>query len=96
MNLNPVDVNFQEVSNFQKNIIGWAGIAITLIGGFVTLNNKVEANTLKVQRVEAVTDKLEKNNQNVSTQINSLRIEILTGFNDLKLQLKDKADREAN
>lgn len=82
-----------KISDFQKNIIGWVGIAITFISSFVALNSKVSANELKINTVEKRMDKIEENNINIPKLIHEQHIEILKELNEIKLQLKDKEDR---
>jgi uncharacterized protein YkvS len=85
-----------KVSNLTENIkmlMTAAGLVIVLMGGLIHLHIKVNTNTVRVEKVEIEVKELEKENQQILTLLNNIRIENLNNFNDIKIQLKDKADR---
>ncbi|WP_017732704.1 hypothetical protein [Nafulsella turpanensis] len=84
----------KDISSFQKNIIGWIGISITLIAGLISMHSRISENSLRIQKNEQVIEALQKDNRKIFELMNQMRLENLQNFTDIKLQLKDKADKK--
>lgn len=87
-------MGMKDVSDFQKNLIGWIGIAIALVGGLVTMHTRINENSLRIDRSEQVIQELQKDNRKIFELMNQMRVENIQNFSEIKLQLKDKADKQ--
>ena len=86
--------NTETATDFQKNLIGWIAISITLIGGLVSMHTRINANELRIHRNEQVIQQLVIDQKKTYDLISQMRVENLQGFHDLKMQLTTKQDKE--
>ena len=87
-------MSIKDVTDFQKNLIGWIGILIALVGGLITMHSRISENSIRIQRNEQVITELQKDNRKIFELMNQMRLENLENFHDIKMQLTTKADKK--
>lgn len=89
-------MSIKDVPDFQKNLIGWIGILIILVGGLISMHSRISENSVRIQRNEVVIQELVKDNRKTYDLMNTMRLENLQNFSDLKIQLTTKEDKKDN
>lgn len=78
----------------------WATILIPVVGFAIlfysTTTRDIEINSLKIKSLEERMDNYQKDNQKLYDIVYELKLDMNKNFNDIKLELKDKQDKNKN
>lgn len=87
-------MSIKDMSSSHRNLIGWIGVALVVIGGIISMHSRISANEVKINDTIVTVDELQKESKAIKDLLYEMRLENQRNFTEVQLQLKDKANRE--